>query len=443
MNTAPRYEIEYLKFLQTQSITITTTLQSRSPCLLTEIRIKPLTAMSLSSLPRELLLDIAEQLKDAEMSSVARTNGQVYNLVNERLYRRDLKRRRSKALIWSVKKGEEAAGTVQRALAAGQRLDTIPESYHDALRRAADQGRVLFVELLLKVDGINPNFGGSQVPTAPLVLAARNGHSAVVEMLLDVADTNPNVTDEKSASPLLYACASGDVSMVKSLLARDDVDLNALGFISRLRKTPPITKQRTSLAAACENGHTEIVRLLLAQDGIDVNLYGNDDRSTPLQLATIYCGEVVESFLTRDDVDVNILDSSGNHALLWAVESLESVQITKSILDRPNVDPNSGSRSGPTALGAACATANLDLVKLLLNREGIDINRRCTSLGRTPLFRAVDRGDVGIVKLLLDRYDINPNLPDNNGCTPLSWASQNGNLLMVKVLEESMSKLTL
>jgi hypothetical protein len=46
--------------------------------------------LDLSDLPSEILLEIADHLDDAAMNALCRTNRQVYDLLNGRLYRRDL-----------------------------------------------------------------------------------------------------------------------------------------------------------------------------------------------------------------------------------------------------------------------------------------------------------------------------------------------------------------
>ena len=45
--------------------------------------------------------------------------------------------------------------------------------------------------------------------------------------------------------------------------------------------------------------------------------------------------------------------------------------------------------------------------------------------GRTPLSRAVQEGDDGAVKPLLEREGVNPHMSDKRGQTPLSWAASN------------------
>ena len=115
----------------------------------------------------------------------------------------------------------------------GRHFNPVPESFHIALQVATDKGHVPIVELLLKVEGINPNFysGNSELLEAPLLIAAKRGSSAIVELLLAKVNIDPDVRHHRcNASPLLYACLDGHVSIVRQLLARDNVDINCKGM---------------------------------------------------------------------------------------------------------------------------------------------------------------------------------------------------------------------
>ena len=160
--------------------------------------------MVLSDLPREIVLDIADRLDDASMNALTQTNSQIYQFLNKYLYRRDVARPRGRSLTWAIYRGVEA--TVQQAIDAGRHLNPIPESFHIALQHSAARGDVNLVAALLKLDGINPNFGWRQTPslpnfdwrqTPPLALAAREGHSAIVELLLAMINIDPNIRDKR------------------------------------------------------------------------------------------------------------------------------------------------------------------------------------------------------------------------------------------------------
>jgi hypothetical protein len=93
-------------------------------------------------------------------------------------------------------------------------------------------------------------------------------------------------------------------------------------------------------------------------------------------------------------------------------------------LDHPGIGPNCDfDEDGESLL--MLAIRKLDVVKLLLDREDIDINKQ-DDRGYTALSHAVQcftpRPGIEPAKLLLDRDDIDVNLPNRYGQTPLYFA---------------------
>ena len=74
-----------------------------------------------------------------------------------------------------------------------------------------------------------------------------------------------------------------------------------------------------------------------------------------------------------------------------------------------------------------------DLVVALIAMECYDINEGGFG-GYTLLAWATSNGHEGMVKILLDRGDVNPDKPDDDGQTPLSYAAENGREGVVKAL---------
>ena len=61
-------------------------------------------------------------------------------------------------------------------------------------------------------------------------------------------------------------------------------------------------------------------------------------------------------------------------------------------------------------------------MKLLLERNDVDPNI-ADRYGETPLFIAAIKGHEGVVKMLLECDDVNPNTTENSGDTPLFRAA--------------------
>lgn len=311
--------------------------------------------MPLSDLPREILLDIADHLGDAGTSALARTNRCIYDFLNRYLYRQDLTNPESRSLLWGVRHGLE--GTVQQAIASSRHLDPIPNCYHMALQIATEQGYVHLVELLLGVNGIDPNY--ETYP--PLVIAAERGHSTVVELLLSTAKVDPNVRSVDGETALHVAAREGHGSIVKQLLARNDVDLNAVGG----------HLGRTALMEACD------------QEG---------------------ALDVVKLFLEKEDIDINQQSSVGWYSALSLAVGSNNLKVAELLLDQDDIDPNLKDRSGRTALCTACCENYLSMVELLLENDNVDPNVRDNSQ-RTPLVHAYNLNHLDVAFSLLSHND--------------------------------------
>ena len=103
------------------------------------------------------------------------------------------------------------------------------------------------------------------------------------------------------------------------------------------------------------------------------------------------------------------------------------VEIVRVLLAHERVDVNQArTRDGGTALLWACHTGHVEIIKLLLAHDGIDVNQASTS-GVTPLFTACAEVHVEAIKLLVAHEGIDVNQPrTDSGITPLYVACEKG-----------------
>ena len=73
----------------------------------------------------------------------------------------------------------------------------------------------------------------------------------------------------------------------------------------------------------------------------------------------------------------------------------------------------------------ACRNGQKNIVKILADRGGIDLDRRDAE-GNTPLYYACRQGYRDVAALLLER-GADPSLANNRGETPLHAAARSGN----------------
>ena len=122
---------------------------------------------------------------------------------------------------------------------------------------------------------------------------------------------------------------------------------------------------------------------------------------------------------------------------LHGVAFLGIVEVVAAVLVMKKWDVNAADCTGSTALIGAAHRGREDVVKVLLEREDVNPDQPDTKYGRTPLSWAAGSRNEGIVKILLERKDVNPDQPDTlYGRTPLSWAAGRGHEGIVKILLE-------
>ena len=146
---------------------------------------------------------------------------------------------------------------------------------------------------------------------------------------------------------------------------------------------------------------------------------------------------MVSAVLEMKEGDVNAEDCMGMMALTWA--SLRGHEdVVKILLEREDINPDrKDTKSGWTPLSRAAADGQERVVKVLLQREDVNPNQSGTKYGATPLSFAAEGGHQGVVKMLLEREDVSPDQADaGDGRTPLSWAAEGGHEGVAKMLLE-------
>jgi len=113
------------------------------------------------------------------------------------------------------------------------------------------------------------------------------------------------------------------------------------------------------------------------------------------------------------------------------------VEVVATGLEMKEWDANASDCMGSTALAWAAYMGREEVVKILLEREDVNPNHPGAGHGWTPLTLAAGSGHEGVVKLLLERDGVDPNQTDTFYYrTPLSWGAGAGHEVVAKILLE-------
>ena len=277
-------------------------------------------------------------------------------------------------------------------------------------------------------EGLDVNAADPTYKQTPLMYACRRGQSATVAKLLEHG-ADVNQYNQRSSVALFEAVENGNIETVELLLAKQELDINAVHFQRG---------NRTALMLAAQDGNLQIVNALLNQQSAKAD-QKDPDGNTSLSLASI-AGQtdVVASLLERKDININSQNSKGATALIAAATAQGSRNeneahyfIALSLLMNDADSSIKDGEGGGTALMRAVDSGNEAMVKLLIEYNA-DVGIH-DDLERGLLHSAAINGQEAIVTLLLTTH-LNVNAQDKNGKTPLHDACRDGNDKVVKLL---------
>jgi hypothetical protein len=110
-----------------------------------------------------------------------------------------------------------------------------------------------------------------------------------------------------------------------------------------------------------------------------------------------------------------------------------SLRMILQMADQVGTNIDAKDHTGRTPLSWAAGSGHEAVVKLLVERDDVEADSRDNN-GQTPLSWAARRGREAIVKLLVERDDVEADSRDNNGRTPLWYAADRGHEAVVTLL---------
>ncbi|GHU16299.1 hypothetical protein FACS189472_01050 [Alphaproteobacteria bacterium] len=314
------------------------------------------------------------------------------------------------------------------------------------------------VKLLLQLPG--HSFDVNQVWDAgwgfhtrtPLMFACESNNLELVKILLEQKNIDINKTaadDLGHINAFMLACYMGNTEIVKLLMQRDDLNTEQISFddgytalecasnreIVELLINSKKFNFRKDRHYYFEDQRTTIYFLEKNRDNINApflcNAFLVDCKNTPLITA---CSanwlEVVTYLISREDVDVNVANEHNDNAFLTAVK-MGHVLCAKLLLQRADLDLERISRRG--VLRLACKIPSFDIVKVLIDKNIFDINAQDKD-GNTALMYACESWDVDTVSLLLAQENIDVNVSNKDGETAFTKAEKNGTVSVRKAL---------
>jgi ankyrin repeat protein len=309
------------------------------------------------------------------------------------------------ALLKASSKG--SLSVVQELLKNRAAVNKADSGGNTALHVAVLIGNVDIARALLAKKA-DPNMQNAEGTTA-LHFACRGSLKSVQDLLNHGA--NALIKDNDGATSLLYASRTGDLDLVKALLAK----------VGQIEDTEPLME-------ACKHGHLEIYQTLfgvLVTQGADLNKQKQIILSAFHNACVGNAGylyvkprnrpRLIQWLLEHGAADlINSEDADGKTALHIVCEK-GYAEVIPALLEK-GADINKKDKNGTSALYFACVKQHLEVVKELL-KHGVLVDSE-DNKGFSPLMAAVLFENIEIPKVLLAKgADINKK--DKNGMTAL------------------------
>ncbi|WP_041747688.1 ankyrin repeat domain-containing protein [Brachyspira pilosicoli] len=293
---------------------------------------------------------------------------------------------------------------------------------------AVKNNDIIAVNALLK-ENVNPNFVDEE-GYSPLHRAVLNDNLDVVNVLLSYKDIDTEIKLPYEASvddwylggatPLLVASYTGNADIVNALIeagsdirAKDDID------------------GATTIHIASANGNNEVINILLNKDNTLIN-EADSMKDTPLHWASIKNQTDTISLLLANGADTKLTNSDGNTVLHYAA-MYGDVNTVNVLLEADSSLASVENNEGITPIYYAIVVSDNDILSSIINNGQIDVNKK-DSLGYTPLHYAANYGNMEAVVLLVEEFNADKTIVNDDNFTASDIAANNSYYTIVEYL---------
>jgi len=252
-------------------------------------------------------------------------------------------------------------------------------------------GSEKFIKLLIERGAdINRKLPASGVAASGTILlkAIYENWVTAVKVLLSIDNIDINAVDVDGTSALMWACSYG--RFVADIIAMPNLQINHKS-----------SRGNTALIAACQSNNSDTVEQILSVPGIDINIINNSGET-----ALMFCRNsvILQKLISREELNVNVQNEKGNTILINSIE--ENLQdCVNLLLDHKQINVNIINTAGEFALFTSCENGRVSTVARLLAIDPSLVNTQVND-GNTCLIRACFHGYDEVVRQLLAVPDI-------------------------------------
>ena len=293
-------------------------------------------------------------------------------------------------------------------------VDTTDNQGFTALYRSAQSGSYELIKLFADIGGdIHLK---TKVRRNCLHIAAAYGHLNLCKTLIDQDNFDVDTTDNQGFTTLHCAAQSGSYELVKFLIDRG-VDIH--------HKTKA---EENCLHVAATYGNVNLCKTLIDKHNFNVDMADNA-RFTALHRSAQFGSYELVKFFANKGTDIH-LKTKGGENCLHITATYGHLNLCKTLINKHNFNVDMADDGEWTALHFSTQNGSFELVNFFADKV-IDIYAK-TIAGENCLHIAARKGHLNLCKTLIDRYNFDVHLTDNEGWTALHHFAHNGSCELVK-----------
>jgi ankyrin repeat protein len=288
-------------------------------------------------------------------------------------------------------------------------------------------------ELWVEIMNTRKKFDVNAVDTRPghdhrtvlqSVIQTRFKFDKLVNKLLSSSVLDVNAIDRNGMTALIHACLREKIEVVRSLAARDDLDVNYMNTE---------TGHGTSAFLECadvshvRNSNVELISELFKIPRLDVNI-ANSRGTTALHRACSAFGtyDIIKKLLEHPDINVNATDNKGFTPLMTLCTSLhaDNEPSRQLLIQFPKLNINSKSNAGMTVLMYCATFGIMESTEKILRNPEVRVDER-DKTGQTALIHACIMRHDRVAKVLILDGGADVNAVDMTGRSALEIACEN------------------
>ncbi|XP_019856957.1 PREDICTED: ankyrin-3-like [Amphimedon queenslandica] len=291
------------------------------------------------------------------------------------------------------------------------------------LALACMSGSINAVEFIINATDIDINITCNDGRT-PLHYSCRHGNVDLSQYLIEVQDSDINITHNEKLNTLGHSARGGNIKLVQYLINNYQLPLssnvliqavfsNKLPLIKLLineHKLNPHVKGGDNMQAvhfAAQSGSINVLEYLVKDCGCDLDSVGGQYKMNVLQYSTLNgLFSLIKYIINNYPQYTSLLHSTDDKGALPIHLACASgvIQLVTFLIDEMKCDITTEDKDGYTCVTRACESGNLDLLKLLINKY--NLNPRILGGKLSPTVAVFD-GYVYILEWLRQEYHIN------------------------------------